>query len=110
MIALRSRSRFSSGLTAARLALVLGGGLGLAACGFTAHQKDAVAEFSRASSAFGATVSSQMVEMRTTVIELNTQVLAIDPARIRDRDNLDAAFSNESVGARVRAARVIQTY
>lgn len=93
-----------------RASLLLSGWLAVSACGLTVSQKDAISQFSRASTTFGATVSSELIEMRTTVIELNTYVLALDPAKLRDRDKLDAAFSLDRVSARVRAAQVIQTY
>lgn len=90
--------------------LLLSVWLAVSACGLTTSQKDAIGQFSRASTTFGATTSAELIEMRSTVIELNTYVLALDPTKLRDRDKLDAAFSTDRVSARVRAANVIRTY
>lgn len=80
------------------------------ACGLTTAQKEAVSQFGRASKGFGAAVSTEMIEIRNIVIDLNSNVLALDPARLTNRDQLDAAFSLPHVNARVRAANVLQTY
>jgi hypothetical protein len=79
------------------------------ACGLTTAQKEAVSQFGRASTGFGAAVSTELVDMRNTVIDLNSNVLALAPKRLTSRD-LDGAFTLRNVDARVRAANVLQTY
>jgi hypothetical protein len=100
-----------TGTSAAQRLLVYGLALGsLSACGLTGAQKDAITQFSRASTTLGETVSSEMVDARRTVVELNMRVLALDPSRLRNRDQLEGSFSSQNVGARVQAAKVVETY
>src|SRR5882672_10983448 len=80
------------------------------ACGLTTAQKDAVSQFGRASKGFGAAVSTELVDMRNIVIDLNSNVLILEPKKLANRDVLDGAFSLPNVNGRVRAANVLQTY
>ncbi len=80
------------------------------ACGLTTAQKDAVSQFGRASKGFGAAVSTELVDMRNIVIDLNSNVLILEPKKLPNRDALDGEFSLSNVNGRVRAANVLQTY
>jgi hypothetical protein len=105
MMRLRTvRRRSISGVLPVVLLLLSG------CAGLTTAQKEAVGGFGRASTSFGNAVSTEMIEVRNIVIDLNTQALSLAPAMIKDRDQLDAAFTLPRVGARIRAANVIQTY
>src|SRR5262249_23788300 len=57
-----------------------------------------------------AAVSMDMVDMRNVVIDLNSNLLALDPSRLANREQLDGDYSLPAVNARVRAANVLQTY
>lgn len=94
----------------ALVALVTLAVLQSACAGLTAAQKEAVSQFGRASAGFGTAVSTEMVEMRNIVIDLNSNVLVLDPEKLAKRDELDGAFSLRNLNARVRAANVLQTY
>lgn len=84
--------------------------LGLSACGLSSVQRDAVIQFSTASAAFGETISTQMVETRSMVIDLNTHVLLLDPSMLTKREKIEGAFSLDRVGPRIQAAKAVQTY
>jgi len=79
-------------------------------CGLTQVQKDAISQFSHSSAAFGESVSTQLTDARSTVLELNTAVLILDPRRIKDRDKIDGAFPPDRISARIRAAETLQSY
>lgn len=82
----------------------------LGACGTNTEQRDAVAEFSRGTSRFGAMASSEVVEARQTVVDLNTYVLALDPAKLQNREALEGSFTAQAVESRVRAADALRDY
>lgn len=79
-------------------------------CGLTQVQKDAISQFSRTSAAFGENVTTQLTDARSTVLELNTAVMTLDPQRIKDRDKIDGAFPPDRISARIRAAETLQSY
>lgn len=79
-------------------------------CGLTQVQKDAIGQFSQTSAAFSDNVTTQLVDARHTVMELNTAVLTLDPKRIRNRDKIDGAFPPDRISARIRAAQTLKSY
>ena len=79
------------------------------ACGLTASQKNAVTHFSKASSAFGESSSTEILQIRPKVIAVNTSILKIDPSQV-DKENLAGAFSIEMISARVKAVDAIKNY
>ena len=109
----RSRSIDASGrplASAARFSALISLTLLLGACGMNTEQRDAVAEFSRATARFGAMASNEIVETRQTVVDLNTYVLALDPARLPRREELEGPFTAAAVESRVRAAETLRSY
>lgn len=82
----------------------------LSGCGLTQVQKDSISQFSRSSASFGDTVTSQLIDARSTVMDLNTSVLTLTPQRIKDRDKIDGALPPDRISARIRAAETLQSY
>lgn len=91
-------------LSCAMVALVMTG------CGLSQVQKDSIGQFSRSSASFSETVTSQLIDARGTVMDLNAAVLALAPQRIKDREKIDGALTPERISARIRAAETLQSY
>lgn len=84
----------------------------LVGCGLTDAQRQAVTSFSESSATFGKAVGGQVVDMRTNVIKLNSQYLALslgESSLPRGR-KLDGALHPKNVRAYVEAAQAIQQY
>lgn len=79
-------------------AILVLGPLLITGCGLTQVQKDSIGQFSRASASFSESVSIQLTDARSTVLELNTSVLSLRAKQDNSLDKVDGSFSlNESV-------------
>ncbi|MFO0995730.1 MAG: hypothetical protein U1F33_03530 [Alphaproteobacteria bacterium] len=93
-----------------RVGLLLALTLLLGACGMNTERRDAVGEFSRATARFGAMASNEIIEARRAVVDLNTYVVALDPAKLPRRQELEGPFTPAAVEGRVRAAEALRRY
>lgn len=82
----------------------------LSGCGLSQVQKDSIGQFSRSSASFSETVATQLIDARSTVMDLNVSVLTLAPQRIKDRDKIDGALTPDRISARIRAAETLQSY
>ncbi len=91
-------------------AILVLGPLLITGCGLTQVQKDSIGQFSRASASFSESVSIQLTDARSTVLELNTSVLSLRAKQDNSLDKVDGSFSPERISARIRAAETLQSY
>lgn len=79
-------------------------------CGLSQVQKDSIGQFSRSSVSLGETLTTQLIDARSTVMDLNAAVLTLTPQRIKDREKIDGALTPDRISARIRAAEALQSY
>lgn len=100
------RSRFSAIALGSLFLLVLAG------CGLSATQRTAVGQFSRAAAAVGQATSTELVQMRETVMKMNVTrlTLAGKEQDLPDHTNLEVQFTAANVAKIVRATTALQAY
>ena len=81
------------------------------ACAITPPQRSAITEFGEATALFAQLATSELHQMRDTVVAMNVSRLALEgTADNPDLTNLDEQFDPDVVKARVEAAQGLHTY